>query len=130
MSDTDETSPGPVPDEALTLRGLQDAVDAWIAQFEEGYFPPLANLARLSEEVGELARVVSHHEGFKKPKAGEAMGSIEEELADILFVLVCLANPMGIDLEVAARKVLAKVERRDRTRWTLKEPTATGEDPA
>lgn len=111
----------------LTLRGFQAAVDAWIGQFEEGYFPALVNLARLTEEVGELARALSHHEGVKKPKAGEGLGSVEEELSDILFVLVCLANPLGIDLERGARRMLEKIERRDRTRWTLK---GSGEDRA
>ncbi len=105
---------------ALSLKEVQRRVDQWIMQFEEGYFPPLASLARLMEEVGELARVVSHHEGFKKPKAGEAMGDVGEEMADVLLVLTCLANQQGIDLEEAMLGVLAKIARRDTSRWTLK----------
>lgn len=103
------------------VAALQQRVDDWISQFEEGYFPPLVNLARLTEEVGELARVISHHEGHKKPKKGEAMGSIPEELGDIMFVLLCLSNQLGIDLGDAVEGVLTKIDKRDRTRWTLKE---------
>lgn len=106
----------------MELKTLQARVDAWISQFEEGYFPPLVNLARLMEESGELSRAISHHHGHKKPKKGEAMGSIEEELGDVLFVLTCLANQLDIDLEASMNGVLDKIERRDRGRWTLKEP--------
>ncbi len=100
----------------LTLKALQDEVDAWISQFETGYFPPLLQLARLTEELGELARVLSHREG-KTPKPGEAMGELEEEIGDLLFVLASLANSQGVDLEAAFKKTMAKVRQRDRDRW-------------
>lgn len=104
----------------LTLKELQGRVHAWISQFEEGYFPPLANLARLTEEVGELSRAVSHHDGFKKPKKNEALGDIGEEIADIVFVLICLANQLDIDLETQMLAMLRKIDVRDTERWTLK----------
>lgn len=103
----------------MTLKEAQAQVDAWISQFEEGYFPHLLNLARLSEEVGEVARVVSHLNG-KKPKPGEDVGDLGLELADILFVLICMANRDGIDLEEKFEQVLEKYKIRDSERWTKK----------
>lgn len=100
----------------MTLDELQAEVDAWIRSFKTGYFPPLLQLARLVEEVGELSRVLSHREG-KKPKAGEDPGDLEEELGDLLFVLASLANREGIRLEAAFRKVMQKYRARDRDRW-------------
>src|SRR5206468_6101361 len=77
---------------AMSFRQAQQAVDQWVAQFEQGYFTPLANVARLAEEVGELAREVNHRFGPKPKKLEEAPGSIAMELADILFVVICIAN--------------------------------------
>jgi NTP pyrophosphatase (non-canonical NTP hydrolase) len=96
-------------------------VAAWIAQFEEGYWPPLANLARLTEEVGELARELNHRFGPKRKKADEPAGSVEEELGDILFVLVCLANSLEVDLAACFRQSLAKAQTRDARRWRRRE---------
>ena len=76
----------------MSFREAQAAVDQWVGQFEEGYFSPLSNVARLAEEVGELAREINHRFGEKPKKPGEAEGSVAMELADILFVVVCLAN--------------------------------------
>lgn len=104
----------------MSLTESQRRVDAWVSQFEEGYFDPLTNLARLSEEVGELARELNHRFGQKTKKAGEPEGDIAMELADILFVLICIANREGIDLEEAFGRMMAKVERRDAARWTRK----------
>ena len=73
-------------------------VDAWISQYEEGYFHPLTNLARLTEEVGELAREINHRFGQKTKKKEEPEGDLAMEMADILFVLICMANREGIDL--------------------------------
>ncbi|WP_165363881.1 MULTISPECIES: nucleotide pyrophosphohydrolase [unclassified Meiothermus] len=103
----------------MTLKEAQARVDAWISQFEEGYFPPLLNLARLIEEVGEVARVVSHQNG-KRPKPGEDPGDLGLELADVLFVLICMANRDGIDLEAKFEQVLEKYRIRDSERWTKK----------
>jgi len=105
----------------LTLREAQERVHAWISRFEEGYFPPLLMLARLTEETGEVARVVSHAHG-KTPKAGEGEGELAEELADLLFVLISMANSHGIDLEEAFLAALAKYEARDAHRWTPRKP--------
>ena len=104
----------------MPLTDCQQRVDRWISQFEEGYFHPLTNLCRLTEEVGELAREVNHRFGQKTKKADEPEGDMAMEMADILFVLMCMANREGIDLDVAFDRMMAKVERRDTTRWTLK----------
>jgi NTP pyrophosphatase (non-canonical NTP hydrolase) len=104
----------------VSLTDAQRRVDAWISQFEEGYFHPLTNLARLTEEVGELAREVNHRFGQKTKKKDEAAGDLGMEMADILFVLICMANREGIDLQEAFDRMMAKVETRDETRWTKK----------
>ena len=104
----------------MSLKEAQARVDAWIGQYEEGYFHPLTNLARLAEEVGELAREVNHRFGQKTKKKDEADGDLAMEMADILFVLICMANREGIDLEEAFERMMAKVEHRDRDRWTKK----------
>jgi NTP pyrophosphatase (non-canonical NTP hydrolase) len=104
----------------MSLSYNQQRVDAWISQFEEGYFHPLTNLARLSEEVGELAREVNHRFGQKTKKKEEPEGDLAMEMADILFVLICMANREGIDLDQAFDKMMEKVEKRDTTRWTKK----------
>ena len=104
----------------MSLTEDQRRVDAWISQFEEGYFHPLTNLARLTEEVGELAREINHRFGQKTKKKDEAEGDLGMELADILFVLICIANREGIDLDQAFERMMAKVESRDRDRWTRK----------
>jgi NTP pyrophosphatase (non-canonical NTP hydrolase) len=105
----------------MDLRTLQRAVDDYIGQFREGYFPPLVNLARLTEEVGELAREMNHQHGPKKKKVDEPHGEISAELADILFVVVVLANQHGIDLESAVAGTLEKYRVRDANRWERKE---------
>src|ERR687897_1416372 len=102
----------------MSLNDAQLQVDAWIAQFEEGYFDPLTNLARLTEEVGELAREVNHRFGQKTKKAEEPEGDLAMEMADIMFVLICMANREGIDLDAAFKRMMEKVETRDETRWT------------
>jgi NTP pyrophosphatase (non-canonical NTP hydrolase) len=106
-----------VPGAPLTLAGAQQAVDAWIGQFREGYWPPLANLARLVEEVGELARDLNHRYGHKPRRPDEPEQELALEIADVLFVLIALANEQGIDLEDAFRRTLDKYERRDSGRW-------------
>jgi len=100
----------------VTLDELQAEVDAWIRSFKTGYFPPLLQLARLVEEVGELSRVLSHREG-KNPKPGEDPGNLEEEIGDVLFVLASLANREGIRLESAFQRVMQKYRKRDQKRW-------------
>lgn len=87
----------------------------------EGYFPPLTNLARLTEEVGELAREINHRFAGKTKKRDEAEGSIAMELADILSVVICLANSQGIHLDDAFARMMRRVSARDAERWTMKE---------
>jgi NTP pyrophosphatase (non-canonical NTP hydrolase) len=104
----------------VALREAQQRVDQWIGQYKEGYFPPLTNLARLSEEVGELAREINHRFGEKTKRKEEADGDLALELADILFVVICLANSQQIDLDEAFDRMMAKVTTRDADRWTRK----------
>ncbi|HXI14485.1 MAG TPA: nucleotide pyrophosphohydrolase [Thermoanaerobaculia bacterium] len=104
----------------MTLQDAQKTVDDWIGQFEEGYFPPLPMLARLTEEVGELAREINHRYGGKVPKPGERDREIAEEIGDVLFVLVCLANSLEVDLDDALAAVIEKYRVRDGKRWTVK----------
>ena len=108
-------------DIGLTLAAAQQAVDDWISQFPAGYWPPLSNLARLIEEVGELARELNHRYGHKPKKDDEPEQDLALELADILFVLIALANQQGIDLDDAFRRTLAKYATRDATRWSSSE---------
>ncbi|GGJ45603.1 nucleotide pyrophosphohydrolase [Deinococcus roseus] len=105
---------------SLTFKEASERVDRFVSQFKEGYFPPLLNLARMTEEVGEIARVISHQNG-KKPKAGEEIGDLEMELADLMFVIICMANGQGLDLEKGFNRMMDKVEGRDGNRWTKKE---------
>lgn len=105
----------------MSLRDAQQTVDAWIGQYKEGYFAPLSNLARLTEEVGELAREINHRFGEKRKKPGEPEGSMAMELADILFVVICIANSQDIDLDAAFAAMMRKVSARDADRWTRKE---------
>jgi len=105
----------------MAFAPIQKEVDAWISQFEEGYFAPLPMLARVTEEVGELARALMHRYGGKKPKPGEDAGDIGEEIADTIFVLVCLANSLGVDLDEKFGAMMAKYRERDAERWTKKQ---------
>ena len=102
----------------MRIRDAQERVDRWIDRFEEGYWPPLAILARLMEEVGELSREINHRFGSKPKRVDEAPAELELEIADILFVLISLANQQGIDLESAFDRAMDKYEERDADRWT------------
>lgn len=105
----------------MEISAMQREVDQWISQFEEGYWHPLSMLARLTEEVGELAREVNHRYGEKPKKPGEDPGDLALELADILFIIVCYANSMNINLETAFKDMMEKYRERDSNRWTRKE---------
>ncbi len=104
----------------MEIREAQTAVDEYIGQFAAGYWAPLSNLARLTEEVGELAREMNHRFGQKPKKTGEPDGDLALELADILFVIIAIANQQGIDLDAAFQQVLAKYSTRDADRWERK----------
>jgi NTP pyrophosphatase (non-canonical NTP hydrolase) len=100
-----------------TLCTFQAQVDDWVQAVGGGYWSPHVNLARLAEEVGELARLINHLHGPKPKKASEPSQELGEELADILFVVICIANSQGIDLEPSLSEVIAKVWTRDRERY-------------
>ena len=103
----------------MELKEVQKQVDQWIAPY--GYWHPLANLARLTEEVGELSREINHRWGPKTKKPTEEVGDVAMEMGDILFVVAAMANQMNIDLEDAFRRVITKYEERDKNRWQKKE---------
>ncbi len=105
----------------MELREAQRRVDAWISQFEEGYWPPLVNLARLVEEVGELSRELNHRYGAKLKRADEPERDLALEMADVLFVLLALANEQGIDLDAALEATLEKYRVRDSERWVRRD---------
>lgn len=101
----------------MKIREAQEAVDAWIRSSDVGYWPPLANLARLIEEVGELARELNYRHGTKPKKPDEAEQDLALEMGDILFALIALANEQEVDLEDALARVLEKYRVRDASRW-------------
>lgn len=101
----------------MTIKGMQGEVDRWIREIGKGYFPPLANMAILTEEVGELARVIVRRYGPQVAKASDLDRNLEEELADVLWVVACLANQTGVDLTEAFRKTLKKKTERDKERF-------------
>lgn len=104
-----------------TLKQMQDEVDGYITQFKTGYFSPLGQMARLTEEVGELAREVNHYYGEKPKKASEEAKEIAEELGDLLFVTISMANSLDIDLTHSFNQVMEKFNQRDKNRFERKE---------
>ncbi len=102
--------------QSISLHECQKLVDDWIQRLGVRYFSELTNLAQLVEEVGEVARLISRIYGEQSFKKGEEAESIGDELADVLFVLICLANQTGVNLEEAFRKNLEKKTKRDSTR--------------
>jgi NTP pyrophosphatase (non-canonical NTP hydrolase) len=95
----------------MQIRALQQEIDAWV-RANGGYWSELSLLARLSEEVGEVARAYNTRFGGKRVKAGEDRRAIEDELADVLWIVLCMANQQGIDLEEAMGRVMEKVRAR------------------
>lgn len=112
-----EASKSSAPEEAWTLRDAQQQVDAWIQNIGVRYFSELTNLAQLVEEVGELARILSRRYGDQSFKEDEAQRcNLDDEMADVLFVLICLANQTGVDLNRALQANLNKKTQRDSQR--------------
>ncbi|OFN42090.1 nucleotide pyrophosphohydrolase [Staphylococcus sp. HMSC069E10] len=103
-----------------SLNQMQKEVDDYISQFKAGYFSPLANLARLTEEVGELAREINHYYGEKQKKPTEEKNSVKAELGDNLFVLLCIANSLGIDMTESFNDTMEKFNTRDKNRFERK----------
>ena len=102
--------------EELTLHDAQKRVDEWINKIGVRYFNELTNMAILSEEVGEVARIISRKYGEQSEKDSDKNLDLGDELADVLFVLICLANQTGVNLEEAFRKNLIKKTSRDAER--------------
>ena len=99
----------------MTIREAQQAVDQWIKDYGVRYFSELTNMACLTEEVGELARVIARQYGDQSFKTGEK-ANLGEEMADVLWVLICLANQTGVDLTAELQRSIEKKTRRDSLR--------------
>ncbi len=99
---------------------MQSEVDRWINKHKCSYWGQHEIFARLVEETGELAREINHKHGPKKKKSSEREGGMEEELGDILFTLICIANKEEIDLKSSFEKAMAKCYERDRDRYEKK----------
>lgn len=115
-SDEPRFDTGSADSATISLREAQRMVDQWIRTVGVRYFNELTNLAQLVEEVGEVARILARTHGEQSSKAGESPGQLADELADVLFVTICLANQSGIDLTEAFRRNLNKKSVRDATR--------------
>jgi NTP pyrophosphatase (non-canonical NTP hydrolase) len=100
----------------MTLSQAQQSVDIWIKTHGVRYFNELTNMALLTEEVGELARIIARKYGEQSFKTGEDGDQMADEMADVLFVLICLANQTGVDLQEAINRNLAKKTQRDADR--------------
>ena len=103
-------------DNQLTLQEAQQLVDGWIKTIGVRYFSPLTNMAILTEEVGEVARLISRLYGEQSFKESDKQRDLGDELADVLWVVLCLANQTGVDLTEALRKNIEKKTQRDATR--------------
>ncbi len=100
----------------MTILEAQTAVDVWIKKYGVRYFSELTNLAILTEEVGELARIIARKYGDQSFKANELSVDMADEMADVLWVLLCLANQTGVDLDAALVKNIEKKTIRDNER--------------
>ncbi len=100
----------------MTIQEAQDKIDQWIKKYGVRYFNELTNMALLTEEVGELARIIARKYGEQSFKESDKEKKLEEEIADVLFVLICIANQTGVNLTDALIKNLDKKTNRDATR--------------
>lgn len=103
-------------DDSITLREAQELVDRWITTIGHGYFSPLTNMAVLTEETGEVARVMARTYGDQRAKAGDNC-RLADELADVLWVVMAIANQTGVDLTAALRANIEKKTQRDLHRF-------------
>ncbi len=102
----------------MTIEEAQKEVDNWIRTYGVRYFNELTNMAMLTEEVGEVARIIARRYGEQSEKESDKQKDLGDEMADVLWVLMCLANQTGVDLTEAFRKNLEKKTQRDRDRHT------------
>ena len=102
------------------MKDYQKQVDDWIQQYKIGYWKPLEIMVRLTEETGELAREINHRFGPKKKKSSEDKKELEDEIADIIFTLSCLANSLDLDIDRGFSSVMDKCYGRDKDRWEKK----------
>ena len=100
----------------MTIQEAQNRVDQWIKNYGVRYFSELTNMAQLTEEVGEVARIVSRKYGEQSVKKGEELSELADELADVMWVVICLANQTGIDLTEALERNISKKTQRDHSR--------------
>lgn len=104
----------------MEIKEAQKRIDEWIKNVGGGYFSPLTNMALLTEETGELARIIARRFGDQRTKSGEDTSdeALADELADVVRVVICLANQTGIDLDAALCRNIDKIYTRDRNRFT------------
>lgn len=103
-----------------SLLGYQEQIDDWVQDYALPYWSPLSQLARLTEEVGELARAYNHKYGDKVKKLSEGADDLEGEIGDILFGLICMANTEQVDLDQVLQKAIHKAQTRDKDRFPKK----------
>ena len=100
----------------MTIKETQEKVDQWIKNYGIRYYSELTNMVLLTEEVGELARIIARKYGEQSTKENEICKELADEMADVIFVILCLANQTGVDLETAISKNLVKKTKRDKER--------------
>lgn len=104
----------------MSLKPYQQQIDKTLQAYEKPYWDPLSQLARLTEEVGEVARILNHQYGDKPKKPDEVHEELADEIADAMYTLLTLANSQGIDMDEPLQKAIAKLETRDKHRFKKK----------
>lgn len=104
----------------MTLKEYQKQIDDSVQKYEKPYWHPLSQLARIVEEVGEVSRILNHQYGDKPKKPGEEHSELADEIADVMYSLLCLANTHDIDMDEPLKKAIAKLEIRDKDRFEKK----------
>lgn len=105
-----------------TLHQYQTEIDTMLQEYEKPYWHPLSQLARMIEEVGEISRILNHQYGDKPKKKTDEHADLADELADVLYTVICLANSQNIQLELPFQKAITKLETRDKGRFAKKKP--------
>lgn len=104
----------------MSLKVYQQQIDDSVQPYETPYWHPLSNLARLIEEVGEVSRILNHRFGDKPKKQNEEHADLGDELADIIYTILCIANSQGIEMDKPMRRAITKLETRDKDRFKKK----------